>query len=80
MISEISIPQAGKQKFLDENYPFQGVPRLDDLKVCIHCNQVIRVGDFKVIRIDSDDFNYICCPNYPDCDGTVIDWIDGFEQ
>ncbi len=80
MINEIAIPQDEKQKFLDENYPFGEIPRLDDLKLCIHCDQVIRVGDFRVIRIDSDEFNYICCPNYPNCDGTVIDWLDDFQE
>jgi hypothetical protein len=33
------------------------------------------VGDFKVFA-DEEEFEYICCPNAPDCDGTVIDWMD----
>ena len=65
-----------KQKYLNDNYPFEGIPHLSDKKLCIHCNQTITVGDFKVYRDTTNDFEFICCPNAPDCDGTVIDWID----
>lgn len=64
-----------KQKFLKENYPFQDVPELTDQKRCIHCDEVITVGDFKVYK-DETGFEYICCPNAPECNGTVIDWMD----
>lgn len=64
-----------KQKYLDENYPFEGIPSLDDKKRCIHCDQIITVGDYKVYK-DEDDNEFIYCPNAPDCDGTLIDWID----
>jgi hypothetical protein len=64
-----------KQKYLDENYPFEGIPSLNDKKRCIHCDQIITVGNYKVFKnYEGDEF--ICCPNAPDCDGTVIDWID----
>lgn len=38
-----------KQKYLDENYPFTDTPNLSDQKLCIHCDKVIKVGDYKVI-------------------------------
>ncbi|MDP3914008.1 MAG: hypothetical protein Q8R96_09760 [Bacteroidota bacterium] len=64
-----------KQKYLDENYPFVDIPKLSDQKLCIHCDKVIKVVDYKVIQIKSGH-EFICCPNAPECNGTVIDWID----
>ena len=63
-----------KQAFLDEHYPFTPVVKLTDVFLCIHCQEVIRVADFKVYRWPND-FLAICCPNAPECDGTVIDWM-----
>jgi len=74
-----------KQAYLEENYPFREVPDLSDRKECIHCQQEIIVGEYKVF-VDDTGFEFICCPNAPQCSGTLIDWIekdewvdDGFE-
>ncbi len=64
-----------KQKYLKENYPFEGVPKLKDKMRCIHCDMIFTVADFKVFK-DNSGFEFICCPNSPDCDGTVIDWFE----
>ena len=72
-MEEITIKN--KQKYLDESYPFEPTPDLIDKKKCIHCDTVFTVGDFKVFK-DEDGEEYICCPNAPACDGTVIDWFD----
>jgi len=64
-----------KQKYLEDNYTFEGVPDLMEKKRCIHCDAIFTVGDYKVIK-DHTGFEYICCPHAPDCNGTVIDWID----
>lgn len=63
-----------KKNYLEENYPFDDIPSLTDKKRCIHCDSIITVGDFKVFLDDEGD-EYICCPNAPECDGTVIDWF-----
>ncbi len=63
-----------KQKYFTEKYPFTDPPKLTDKKECIHCGNIITVGDFKVFKDEFGD-EYICCPNAPDCDGTVIDWL-----
>lgn len=63
-----------KQKYLQENYPFEGVPELTDKKQCLHCGNEIIVGDYKVFLQDGEEYLY--CPNAPDCNGTVIDWLD----
>jgi len=64
-----------KQKYLNDNYPFEEIPNLTDKKHCIHCDTDFIVGDFKVF-IDKDGDEFIYCPKAPDCDGTVIDWFD----
>jgi hypothetical protein len=71
-MNEITITD--KQKYLDENYPFDDVPRLSDKKRCIHCGCEFTVNDYKVFR-DKMGEEFICCPNAPDCDGTIIDWF-----
>ena len=64
-----------KQRFFRIHYPFENLPLLTEKKRCIHCGEVITVGDFKVFQ-DENQFKFICCPNAPECDGTVIDWFD----
>ena len=65
-----------KQQFLNENYPFGSAPELTDKFRCLHCGEVITVGEYKIFREQGGDFLYICYPNAPECNGTVIDWID----
>jgi hypothetical protein len=64
-----------KQQYLDHHYPFTDTPQLTDKKRCIHCNNIITVGDFKVFQ-GENGFEFICCPGAPDCNETVIDWVD----
>ena len=64
-----------KQQYLIDNRIFTKILNVNDKKHCTHCNSTISVGDYKVIR-DEDNNDYICCPNYPKCNGTIIDWFD----
>ena len=64
-----------KQQYLNDNYPFLDVPKLTDSKLCIHCDSIIIVGNYKVFK-DKANFEFICCPNAPTCDGTLIDWVE----
>ncbi len=61
-----------KQKYLDENWGVESFKLLDQV-LCLHCNQLVTVGKYKVFR--SKGFDYICCPNAPECNGTIIDWM-----
>lgn len=65
-----------KQEFLNKEYPFRHPPKLTDKFRCLHCGEVITVGDYKVFKEKGDDVLYICCPNAPECNGSIIDWID----
>ncbi len=71
-MQEINI--INKQKYLDDNYPFEDVPKLTDKKRCIHCDTIFEVGSYKVYK-DRVGGEFICCPKAPECDGTVIDWF-----
>ena len=64
-----------KQTYLNENYIFENVPKLNEKKRCIHCDKIFTVADYKVFKNKNGD-EFICCPNAPDCDGTLIDWVD----
>lgn len=64
-----------KQKYLTENCPFKEIPEVYDRKKCIHCDSIIVVGNYKVL-VDEFGVEYICCPNAPKCNGTIIDWLD----
>lgn len=64
-----------KLKYLKENYPFTDIPKLTDTKRCIHCDSIIVVKDYKVY-VDEAGVEFICCPNAPECNGTLIDWMD----
>lgn len=63
-----------KQTYLNEEYPFEPPLKLKDKMKCIHCVEIITVGDYKVFK-DEFDEEYICCPNTPDCNGSIIDWV-----
>lgn len=68
-----------KAAYLEANYPFTDIPALTDKRECLHCGKEITVGDFKVEvafnELAQKDIEYIICPNAPECDGTVIDWM-----
>jgi hypothetical protein len=63
-----------KIKYLKLKYPFSNIPLLTDKRYCMHCENEFTVGDYKVMK-DAEGREYICCPNAPECDGTVIDWV-----
>lgn len=68
-----------KQEFLNKEYPF-GRIELTEKRYCLHCGEVITVGDYKVFEDETKD-KYIYCPNAPECNGTIIDWMpENFKQ
>ncbi len=71
-MTEIKI--VDKQKYLDDHYPFDNSPKLMEKMECVHCGKIIIVGDYKVFNHEIVG-EIICCPNAPDCDGTIIDWV-----
>ena len=72
-VEEYIIPDDKKAEVLDELYPFDPVPALDDECFDIHDGKKFRVGDFRVIKEEVMDF--LVSPYYPSSGGTVIDWM-----
>lgn len=70
-MQEISI--SNKQEYLDKKYPFSIIPTLTDTRYCMQCRNEIVVGEYKVYK-DDNGKESICCPNAPECKGTVTDW------
>lgn len=67
-----------KEKFLKDNAIFE--VNINDKRHCIHCGQDFFVKDYKVeiVYMDIKDIvpvDFIVCPNAPNCDGTMIDWV-----
>ena len=73
VVHEYVIPESDKAKVLDELYPFEGVPTLDEKKFDLHEGRVFTVHEFKVVR--HSDSNWLVSPYYFHSGGTVIDWM-----
>lgn len=71
-MKEITITD--KVKYLKEHYPFQHIPDIESEMVCLDCDTVFKVRDYKVFKNVSGE-EFICCPKAPDCEGTVVDWM-----
>lgn len=59
-----------RENFFYRNSPFWHEDNYYNKKqFCIHCYAIIEVKKYKVVG------GLICCPNYPECNGTIIDWL-----
>ena len=79
-IEEYVIPEDKKAEVLQQLYPFDPVPSLDEERVDLHSGKRFRVGDFRVTREAGQ--NLLVSPFYEDGGGTVIDWMppEAFEE
>lgn len=67
------IPDGEKAAVLDELYPFDPVPGLEERMFDLHAEKTFRVSDFRVVR--DLGMNMLVSPFYPESGGTVIDWM-----
>jgi ssDNA-binding Zn-finger/Zn-ribbon topoisomerase 1 len=64
-----------KEAYFNKNYIFgDETPKLTDKRNCIHCGEDFLIGDYKVQIENGREF--IVCPNAPECDGDLTDWIE----
>ena len=42
---------------------------------CIHCGRKFKLKEFKVVRSKADGQEFIMCKHYPECDGSMIDFV-----
>ena len=72
----VEINVKDKMKYLENYSPFANSPEEYNDKVqCIHCGNEFVFNEFKVIREMAYGKEYIVCKHYPDCDGSIIDFI-----
>lgn len=65
-----------KRKWFETHYPFAGeLPAFSGRRSCLCCDQWITVGDFHAVDEGFGAGNLICCPNWPKCNGSAIDWM-----
>ncbi len=72
-VQEYIIPEEKRKQVLEQLYPFEDVPDLDELCYDIHEGKAFKVREYRVTR--EDNMNYLVSPYYPHSGGTVIDWI-----
>jgi len=70
---EYEIPDSDKAAVLEQLYPFENVPGLDEQRFDIHAGKLFTVRDFKVVR--EGGLNYLVSPYYYEGGGSVIDWF-----
>lgn len=72
-MEEYDIPMNQKAAVLKKLYPFDPVPKMDDVMFDLHAEKTFRVSDFRVVR--DGGMNMLVSPYYPESGGTVIDWM-----
>ncbi len=72
-IEEYIIPAKVKDEVLNQLYPFDPVPSLDDEQLDLHSGKTFKVRDFRVTR--EGGHNFLVSPYYEEGGGTVIDWV-----
>jgi len=72
-VEEYIIPEEQKADVLDQLYPFEPVPALDEERYDLHEGKKFLVKDFRVTR--ENGMNYLVSPYYANSGGSVIDWM-----
>lgn len=72
-VEEFIIPDEEKAGVLQQLYPFEPVPDLDDELYDLHEGRKFRVRDFRVTW--EDGHACLVSPYYPSSGGSVIDWM-----
>jgi hypothetical protein len=77
-VEEYVIPTEEKARVLEELYPFEPVPALNEMMFDLHEEKSFRVGDFRVVR--GKHMDLLVSPYFFSSGGTVIDWMpSGFK-
>lgn len=72
-VEEYVIPETDKARVLQELYPFEPVPSLDEERYDLHEGKKFVVSEFRVTR--EDGMNFLVSPYYLNSGGSVIDWM-----
>jgi hypothetical protein len=72
-VEEYIIPDEKREEVLDDLYPFEPVPSLDEEFLDLHEGRKFTVRDFRVTW--ENGHNFLVSPYYPSSGGSVIDWM-----
>lgn len=72
MYEEVTVTD--KRDYYTKNNPF-AEDRFDEKVRCIHCDNEFIFNEFKVIRNKTTNEEYIVCKHFPECNGTIIDFM-----
>ncbi|MBO4620353.1 MAG: hypothetical protein J5654_09620 [Victivallales bacterium] len=70
---EYDIPECDKASVLNDLYPFDPCPKLDEELFDLHEQKAFAVRDYRVIRCRKR--NMVVSPYYPHSGGMVVDWM-----
>jgi hypothetical protein len=70
---EYIIPDDQRRAVLDQLYPFDPVPALDDEFYDLHSGKTFLVREYRVLR--EGGMNWLVSPYFEEGGGTVIDWV-----
>jgi hypothetical protein len=73
MVEEYVIPDEDRDLLLDQLYPFEPVPALDDRMYDLHAEKRFAVREFRVIR--HTRANLLVSPFFFESGGPVVDWM-----
>ncbi len=77
-MTEIILKEEEKKNFILE-HGYQDL-ELNEVRKCIHCGLTFEVKDFKAFEEGKRKKEYyVCCPNSPQCNGTIFDWKENLE-
>jgi hypothetical protein len=68
------VPITDKRDYYAKNNPFVEA-RFDEKVCCLHCDNEFAFNEFKVIREKRTGEEYIVCKHFPECNGSIIDFI-----
>ena len=70
---QIYLEPAEKRQFLRQNW--SGPQKLTQRATCLQCGASFVRQDFKA-TLERDGAKLIRCPSWPNCNGTINDWIE----
>ena len=73
----LSTDEEKKQFILEHGYMDL---ELNEIRKCMHCGLTFEVKDFKAFEEGKRKKEYyVCCPNAPECSGTIMDWTTNLD-
>lgn len=72
-LEEYIIPDEDRARVLDELYPFEPVPGLNERMFDLHEEKEFLVREYRVVR--GPEIDLLVSPYFPMSGGTVIDWM-----